>query len=61
MLNDAQNHSENFNPLPRKEGDLFLRFILKLHFDFNPLPRKEGDRLHPNIVSSKLEFQSTPS
>ena len=33
----------DFNPLPRKEGDVTLHTHWKLHEDFNPLPRKEGD------------------
>ena len=34
----------NFNPLPRKEGDLeAIGLCLVKREDFNPLPRKEGD------------------
>ena len=32
-----------FNPLPRKEGDVFDRAAGIYGRDFNPLPRKEGD------------------
>ena len=32
-----------FNPLPRKEGDLFIPRIFSSRRNFNPLPRKEGD------------------
>ena len=34
----------NFNPLPRKEGDVDLhKYNNNSYADFNPLPRKEGD------------------
>ena len=33
----------NFNPLPRKEGDIFLLILRCWNTYFNPLPRKEGD------------------
>ena len=33
----------NFNPLPRKEGDLIAAKEAKESEYFNPLPRKEGD------------------
>ena len=33
----------NFNPLPRKEGDLAGTVSNFLYLYFNPLPRKEGD------------------
>ena len=34
----------NFNPLPRKEGDVYNLCQLRARqTDFNPLPRKEGD------------------
>ena len=33
----------NFNPRPRKEGDLVSSSIYYTIFDFNPRPRKEGD------------------
>ena len=32
-----------FNPLPRKEGDLFRCLCIQVLRNFNPLPRKEGD------------------
>ena len=35
---------DNFNPLPRKEGDTFLKQHFGIHMYFNPLPRKEGDQ-----------------
>ena len=36
----------NFNPLPRKEGDLFVELLVRYwKCNFNPLPRKEGDVL----------------
>ena len=33
----------DFNPLPRKEGDVGEAMKIALAIDFNPLPRKEGD------------------
>ena len=37
---------DNFNPLPRKEGDGIQSIIFsRQRFYFNPLPRKEGDSL----------------
>ena len=46
-----ETHSENlpvrpdphFNPLPRKEGDVFFPQMWQTCRHFNPLPRKEGD------------------
>ena len=40
----------NFNPLPRKEGDLeAIGLCLVKREDFNPLPRKEGDETY-NVI-----------
>ena len=36
--------TKDFNPLPRKEGDMELKQMYQMHGNFNPLPRKEGDR-----------------
>ena len=33
----------NFNPRPRKEGDIMYIGITDYVFYFNPRPRKEGD------------------
>ena len=35
--------TKDFNPLPRKEGDMELKQMYQMHGNFNPLPRKEGD------------------
>ena len=37
------NRSDNFNPLPRKEGDCPAWDLCGVWANFNPLPRKEGD------------------
>ena len=37
--------TENFNPLPRKEGDALTDEFSSPTGNFNPLPRKEGDGL----------------
>ena len=36
-------HLFDFNPRPRKEGDMPQICMLQHLFDFNPRPRKEGD------------------
>ena len=52
----------NFNPLPRKEGDIFLLILRCWNTYFNPLPRKEGDLLCRNYTKCYGDkFQSTPS
>ena len=33
----------HFNPLPRKEGDVYRKILDVRVVHFNPLPRKEGD------------------
>ena len=38
-----KNKGNNFNPLPRKEGDSGVDAETISKGDFNPLPRKEGD------------------
>ncbi len=43
MLTTKGLRKSYFNPLPRKEGDMEQKSLLKEHSDFNPLPRKEGD------------------
>ena len=37
--------ADNFNPLPREEGDLQELLIINTIEYFNPLPREEGDAL----------------
>ena len=37
--------AKDFNPLPRKEGDVFAILSVFAIVHFNPLPRKEGDSL----------------
>ena len=52
----------DFNPRPRKEGDLrkiFLSGIELLYF--NPRPRKEGDSAISMTEEKESVFQSTPS
>ena len=44
----------NFNPLPRKEGDIFLLILRCWNTYFNPLPRKEGDLLCRNYTKSTV-------
>ena len=53
---------DDFNPLPRKEGDKSV-FAIPAGFDgnFNPLPRKEGDSIPYFPVFWIQLFQSTPS
>ena len=51
----------NFNPRPRKEGDVVTIAFRKLGFHFNPRPRKEGDISTFLRRYSKISFQSTPS
>ena len=42
----------DFNPLPRKEGDVFLAIQRAINIiDFNPLPRKEGDSSNSSSVT----------
>ena len=43
MLPLLQVNDADFNPLPRKEGDVNWEVDKEIKFDFNPLPRKEGD------------------
>ena len=38
-------NSNYFNPLPRKEGDVYLYCDTDESVHFNPLPRKEGDTM----------------
>ena len=40
-----------FNPLPRKEGDVFAASQIYTMLHFNPLPRKEGDAGSPDCRS----------
>ena len=44
---------EDFNPLPRKEGDWCCMHCLKAGMNFNPLPRKEGDSWTSEIIPLK--------
>ena len=52
----------DFNPLPRKEGDVltFSGCFSAVSY-FNPLPRKEGDAKTAVANVSNDLFQSTPS
>ena len=43
MLRVCRARQDNFNPLPRKEGDQGDKRIVNALSHFNPLPRKEGD------------------
>ena len=56
-----QRAKDDFNPLPRKEGDCERRKTVLFTQHFNPLPRKEGDVRTGTDGSKLLEFQSTPS
>ena len=51
----------NFNPLPRKEGDMCI-FLICLNFIsyFNPLPRKEGDILSIRFIFYIVNFNPLP-
>ena len=52
----------NFNPLPRKEGDFATEYLQHSPLVyFNPLPRKEGDDRPVSIINGYTKFQSTPS
>ena len=52
---------EDFNPLPRKEGDTrLLHYGKGWRYHFNPLPRKEGD-VNRQYSKNSEKFQSTPS
>ena len=55
------NNMENFNPLPRKEGDVCVFGCCIAVADFNPLPRKEGDEKKNTLYLCDPQFQSTPS
>ena len=51
----------DFNPLPRKEGDKILVFLIdSLDTDFNPLPRKEGDGVVGNHKYYLGDFNPLP-
>ena len=51
---------KDFNPRPRKEGDLLTRSLSFLSIDFNPRPRKEGDTLAKPIGSINHYFNPRP-
>ena len=51
----------NFNPRPRKEGDVRPNDFTKSFGNFNPRPRKEGDLVHNANFVANFRFQSTPS
>ena len=42
-MNSLKAAIKDFNPLPRKEGDVTTTIIMTSTYYFNPLPRKEGD------------------
>ncbi len=50
-----------FNPLPRKEGDIYVILAGLENCYFNPLPRKEGDNFNYFDYIILNVFQSTPS
>ena len=50
----------DFNPLPRKEGDLVAFISLCRLLDFNPLPRKEGDSMSISFLRSVNNFNPLP-
>ena len=53
--------NQNFNPLPRKEGDYFIpRNYRKRPRNFNPLPRKEGDAHSMQPLSLQSDFNPLP-
>ena len=45
--------AKDFNPLPRKEGDVFAILSVFAIVHFNPLPRKEGDSIHTSGCADK--------
>ena len=51
---------ENFNPLPRKEGDLQAAKSYIAREDFNPLPRKEGDQVRRWRNRNASDFNPLP-
>ena len=50
----------NFNPLPRKEGDLAGTVSNFLYLYFNPLPRKEGDDMCLYLFLLHRNFNPLP-
>ena len=48
----------NFNPRPRKEGDIRPNDFTKPFGNFNPRPRKEGDK--PNLASPATPYHFNP-
>ena len=52
--------AKDFNPLPRKEGDVFAGCWQLQQGYFNPLPRKEGDLWNLQAVLLKHYFNPLP-
>ena len=44
LVNATPQILSDFNPLPRKEGDIYTVQTSRNTGNFNPLPRKEGDK-----------------
>ena len=51
---------KNFNPRPRKEGDLPPLVSVKSSVHFNPRPRKEGDAANTAIIKVYCHFNPRP-
>ncbi len=56
----APKSDDDFNPLPRKEGDSDNGGCLSGCGYFNPLPRKEGDETMaiPRMITIKISIHS---
>ena len=52
--------AKNFNPRPRKEGDLLQWRRGVYNVDFNPRPRKEGDYLMTISIIQQFHFNPRP-
>ena len=50
----------DFNPRPRKEGDVRIRTRFYLKHDFNPRPRKEGDHVRSKSGAIATHFNPRP-
>ena len=51
---------DDFNPLPRKEGDKQRQHVKSRYRYFNPLPRKEGDHDVTTISIDNNDFNPLP-
>ena len=61
MLSPAlRSYCRNFNPLPRKEGDVKVDASRCKAGNFNPLPRKEGDLQGLRMRSWDTDFNPLP-